>query len=76
MKRLQRAGQHQLTALERQIAALEKRREALMAEIGAVFGQRPERGRGTGSTRGRRCTKGPTGDDEDTLSDCFLDESN
>jgi hypothetical protein len=58
MKRLQRAGRRQLTALERQIGTLEKRRQALMDEISAAFGQRPVRGRGAvasaGGRRGRR----------------------
>jgi hypothetical protein len=52
VKRLQRAGQRQLIALERQITALEGRRQALLDEISAAF-SRPVRERGAVSTRGR-----------------------
>ena len=49
MKRLHRAGRRQLTTIERELATLNKQREALLDEIGAVVG----RGRSAAS-HGRR----------------------
>jgi hypothetical protein len=55
MKRLQRAGKRQLTAIESQITKLNKQRHALLAEIGAAVGGGSTRGRGGASpARGRR----------------------
>jgi hypothetical protein len=54
MKRLQRAGRHQLTAIESQIHKLNKQRQALLDEISTVVGG-GTRGRGAaGAGRGRR----------------------
>ena len=54
MKRLQRAGKRQLTSIERQIDKLNKQRQALLHEIGAVIGGGSGRGRTAGAGRGRR----------------------
>ena len=60
MKRLQRAGERQLTAIETQISRLNKQRQTLMDELtGAVSGRGGRRGRGAASAartgrRGRR----------------------
>src|SRR5512146_1563391 len=52
MRRLQRAGKRQLTAIENQINKLNKQRQALLQEIGAAVGG--SRGRGETGARGRR----------------------
>jgi hypothetical protein len=54
MKRLQRAGKRQLTSIERQMEKLNKQRQALLHEIGAVVGGVSGRGRPAGAGRGRR----------------------
>ena len=54
MKRLQRAGQRQLTTIERQINKLNKQRQSLLHEIGAAMGGGSGRGRSASQTRGRR----------------------
>lgn len=58
MKRLQRAGQRQLTAVEKQINKLNKQRQMLLEEISASLGGGRRRGRGGatagGGRRGRR----------------------
>jgi len=54
MKRLQRAGKRQLTAIERQIEKLNKQRQALLHEIGVVVGGGSGRGRSASAGRGRR----------------------
>jgi hypothetical protein len=54
MKRLQRAGQRQLTSIERQIEKLNKQRQSLLGEISAAMGG-GSRGRSSGAqARGRR----------------------
>ena len=53
MKQLQRAGQRQLVALERQISTLNKQRQALLDEITSAIGQATGRGR-SGRGAGRR----------------------
>jgi hypothetical protein len=54
MKRLQRAGKRQLTAVERQIEKLNRQRQALLHEIGIGIGGGSARGRTAGAGRGRR----------------------
>jgi hypothetical protein len=54
VKRLRRAGRRELTALERQIATLERRHRALLDEIGAAVGEGLMRGRAMAPARGRR----------------------
>jgi hypothetical protein len=54
MKRLQRAGKRQLTAIERQIEKLNKQRQSLMHEIGVAVGGTSARGRAAGAGGGRR----------------------
>ncbi|HEY2389100.1 MAG TPA: hypothetical protein VGK30_19275 [Candidatus Binatia bacterium] len=53
MKRLQRAGQRQLVAIERQISHLNRQRQTLLDEITSAMGEATGRGRG-GGRRGRR----------------------
>jgi len=54
MKRLQRAGKRQLTAIERQIEKLNRQRQALLHEIGLGVGGGSARGRAAGAGGGRR----------------------
>lgn len=55
MKRLQRAGQRQLSAIESQIAKLNKQRQMLLDEISNAIGGSSGRGRARGGARrGRR----------------------
>jgi hypothetical protein len=55
MRRLQRAGQRQLTAIENQIAKLNKQRQMLLEEISATLGGGGGRRRGrAAASNGRR----------------------
>jgi hypothetical protein len=54
MKRLQRAGREQLTAIERQINKLSKQRQILLDEINAAVGNASGRRGSTARVRGRR----------------------
>jgi hypothetical protein len=58
MQKLQRAGQRQLTAIERQIDKLNTQRQLILEEVAAAVGGGSRggarRGRTAGATRGRR----------------------
>jgi len=55
MRRLQRAGQRQLTTIERQIRKLNQQRQALLDEISGAIGSAGRGRRGAAATRrGRR----------------------
>jgi hypothetical protein len=53
LKRLQRAGQRQLTAVERQLHKLNTQRQMLLDEISATIGGKSARGRAVGASQGR-----------------------
>jgi hypothetical protein len=53
-KRLQRAGQQQLAAVEREIHTLNTQRQALLGEISTMIGGGTARGRAAGASRGGR----------------------
>lgn len=54
MKRLQRAGKRQLTAIEKQINKLNKQRQALLDEISSAVGGSGRGRTAAGPARGRR----------------------